>query len=212
MPRRNILIVHGYGSPVFYSKWSVLIFGPLPPSVGNQYIFLIDDRFTKWHEVIVLPNQSAPTTTKAPVDQWITRFGCPESLHCEQRLNNQAKIFRSLFKLLQLDKTLTTVFHLQSKTVFERTNRTLQNILAKSTDENQRTLSKRLPYVKFACRTSLHESTGYMPYFVLFGHEATPPIHPQFLCQVTLPGETMKSTSLRHGSASTQPTISLIST
>ena len=32
-----------------------------------------------------------------------------------------------------------------------------------------------------AYRTSVHESTGYAPYFLLFGHEATLPIDLQFL-------------------------------
>ena len=38
--------------------------GLLPPFAGNQYILLIGDHLTKWHEAIALTDQSAPTTTK----------------------------------------------------------------------------------------------------------------------------------------------------
>ena len=114
------------------------------------------------------------------MDHWITRFGCPESLHSDQGRNFEVKLFTSLTKLLQLDKTRTTAFHPQSNAVIERTNRTLLNMLAKTTDKNQRNWSELLPYVMLAYRTSVHESTGYTPYFLFFGLGATLPIDLQF--------------------------------
>ena len=163
-----------------FSTVGIDFLGPLPHSVGNQYTLLIGDHFTKWHEAVALPDQSAPTTAKALVDHWITRFGCPESLHSDQGRNFEAKLFTSLTKLLQLDKTRTSAFDPQSNAVIERTNRTLLNMLAKTTDKNQRNWSELLPYVMLAYRTFVHESTGYTPYFLLFGHEATLPIDLQF--------------------------------
>ena len=92
----------------------------------------------------------------------------------------EAELFTSLTKLLQLDKTRTIAFHPQSNEVIERTNRTQLNMLAKTTDKNQRNWSELLPYVMLAYRISVHESTGYTPYFLLFSHEATLPINLQF--------------------------------
>ena len=37
-----------------------------------------------------------------------------------------------------------------------------------------------LPYVMFPYRISAHESTGYTPHFLLFGHEVTLPVDAQF--------------------------------
>ena len=54
-------------------------------------------------------------------------------------------------------------------------------MLAKTTDKNQRNWSELLSYVMLAYRTSVHESTSYTPYSLLFGHEATLPIDLQFL-------------------------------
>ena len=114
------------------------------------------------------------------MDHWITRFGCPESLHSDQGCNCQAKLFTSLTKLLQLDKTRTSAFQPKSSAVNERTNRTLLNMLAETTVKNQRNWSELLPFVMLAYLTSVLESTGYTPYFLLFGHETTLPIDHQF--------------------------------
>ena len=163
-----------------FSTVSIDFLGALSPSAGKAYILPIGDHFTKWHEAIALPDQSALTTAKALMDIWITCFGCPESLHSDQGRNFEAKLFTSLSKLLQLDKTRTTAFHPQSNAVIDRTNRTLLNMLAETTDKNQRNWSELLPNVMPANRTSVHESTGYTPYFLLFDHEATLPLDFQF--------------------------------
>ena len=58
--------------------------GPLPMSNGNKHILVIGDHFTNWYEVIPLPNRTGATFANALVDHWISRFGCPHSLHSDQ--------------------------------------------------------------------------------------------------------------------------------
>ena len=164
-----------------FSTVGIDFWGPFPPSAGNQFILLIGDHFTKWHEATALPDRSALTTAEALMDHWIIRSGCPESPQSDQGRNFEAKIFTNLTKLLQLGETRTTAFHPHSNAVIERTNRTLLNIVAKTTEKNQRNWSELLPYIMLPYRTSVHESIGYTPYFLLFGHEATLPIDLQFL-------------------------------
>ena len=61
--------------------------GPLPLSNGNRFILVIGDHFTKWYEAIPLPDQQASTTADARLEQWICRFGCPNSIHRDQGRN-----------------------------------------------------------------------------------------------------------------------------
>ena len=145
--------------------------GPLPMSNGNNHILVIGDHFTKWYEAIPLPDQTAITTANALVDHWISRFGCPHSLHSDQGRNFESKLFEQLMQLLEMDKTRTTPFHPQSNAVIERMNKTLQNMLAKCVNEEQSNWSQQLPYVMMAYRSSVHESTGYTPQFLVFGQE-----------------------------------------
>ena len=150
--------------------------GPLPLSNGNKHILVIGDHFTKWYEAIPLPNQTAITTANALVDHWISRFGCPHSLHSDQGRNFESKLFEQLMQLLEMDKTRTTPFHPQSNAVIERMNKTLQNMLAKCINEEQSNWSQQLPYVMMAYRSSVHESTGYTPQFLVFGQELSLPL------------------------------------
>ena len=105
--------------------------GPLLLSNGNKHILVIGDHFTKWNEVIPLPDQMAVTTANALVDHWISRFGCPHSLYSDQGRNIESKLFEQLMQLLEMDKTRTLPFHPQSNVVIERMNKTLQNSLSK---------------------------------------------------------------------------------
>ena len=70
--------------------------GPLPLSNGKKHILVIGDHFTKWFEAIPLPDQTAITTANALVDHWISRFGCPHSLHSDQGRNFESKLFEHL--------------------------------------------------------------------------------------------------------------------
>ena len=70
---------------------------------------------------------------------------------------------------MQVDKTRTTAFRPQSNADVERMNRTLQSMLAKCINDEQSNWSQQLPYVMMAYRTSVHESTGYTPHFLIYG-------------------------------------------
>ena len=69
--------------------------GALPLSNGNKHILVIGDHFTKWYEAIPLPDQTAVTAANALVEYWISRFGCPNSLHSDQGRNFESKLFLS---------------------------------------------------------------------------------------------------------------------
>ena len=67
-----------------------------------------------------------------------------------------------------MDETRTALYHLQSNAVMEQTNKTLQIMFAKCVNEEQSNWSQQLPYVLMAYRSSVLESTGYTPLFLVF--------------------------------------------
>ena len=70
-----------------------------------------------------------------------------------------------------MDKMRTTPFQPQSNVAIERTNKILQKILAKCVYGEHSNRSPYLLYVKLAYRSSVHESTGYTPRFLVFEQE-----------------------------------------
>jgi hypothetical protein len=60
------------GQPV--ELWAMDVLGPLPmTALGNQYILVMSDHFTKWVEAVPMPNQRAETVAKAFVNEVVTR-------------------------------------------------------------------------------------------------------------------------------------------
>ena len=150
--------------------------GPLPTSNGCRYILLIGDHLTNWFVAIPLPDQTAATTSDALLERWSCCFGCPYSIHTDRRTNFQSLLFGNLLKKVETDKTRTTAFQPQSNSFIERMNRTLLNMLAKCIDEDQTNWSVKLPYVLMAYRSSVQESTGLTPHYLVFGHEVSLPL------------------------------------
>ena len=180
---RHLSLVEWQASYLFHHI-GIDFMGSLPLSNGNKHILVIGDQFTKWYEATPLPDQTAVTTANALVDHWISGFECPYTLHSDQGRNFESKLFEQLMKLLEMDKTRTTLFHPQSNAVIERMNKTLQNMLAKSINEEKSNWLQQSPYVTIAYRSSVHESTGYTPQFLVFGQELSLPLdcmypHPQ---------------------------------
>ena len=65
--------------------------------------------------------------------------------------------------------------------MIERMNRTSLNMLAQTIDDFQSNWTQQLPYVMMAFRTSVHESKGYTPQFLVFRKEINLPIDIQNL-------------------------------
>jgi hypothetical protein len=78
--------------------------------------------------------------------------------------------------LLGIRKTRTTAYHPQGDGLVERFNRTLLSMLATSTQQHPTLWDAYLPKLCFAYNTSEHPTTGYMPFFLMFGREACLPV------------------------------------
>ena len=160
-----------------FQKISWDIMGPLPvSSKGHKYILVITDMFSKWVEAFPLRVTDSETLAKVLVDEIVCRYGVPQCLHSDQGTNFNSEVITSLCKQLGIERTRTTAYHPQANGQVERFNRTLESMLSKVVNENQKDWDAHLPKALFAYRTSLHESTGFSPFFVNYGRSATLPI------------------------------------
>ena len=75
-----------------------------------------------------------------------------------------------------INQTRTTAYHPQGNGQVERFNRTLEAMLAKIVQQNQRDWDQHLPKVMFAYRTAIQEATGYTPFHVTFGRSLVLPL------------------------------------
>ena len=153
------------------------IVGPFPESLaGNTFILVVADYFTRWTEAYPLPNQEATTVAKKLVDQFFFRFSPPEQLHSDQGRNFESEVITEVCKLLGVVKSRTTPYHPQSDGLIERFNRTLLDMLAKAVRERPFDWEEHLPRLCLAYNSSVHPTTGYAPFYLMFGRQVRMPV------------------------------------
>ena len=109
-------------------------------------------------------------------------------IHSDQGREFENKIMQELCLLGGSHKTRTTPYHPESDGMVERFNRTLLMMLAMFAGKNRDDWDDLLPAVMMAYRSSVHESTGFSPYRLMFGEECTLPM------DIGLPTEQLETT------------------
>lgn len=164
-----------------FERIALDIMGPLPETdTGNKYIMVVGDYFTKWSEAYAIPNQEAKTVADKLVKEFICRYGAPEKIHSDQGRNFESQLFQEMCKLFAMEKTRTTPYHPESDGMVERMNRTVQDMLAKYVADHQRDWDMHLPLVMMAYRSSVHGSSQYTPYYLMFGQDVRLPVDVMF--------------------------------
>ena len=149
------------------------ITGPFPESEsGNSYVLVVADHFTRWMEAFAIPDQEAQTVAKKLVDEVFCRFSLPEQLHSDQGQQFESDLIKEICNILKIEKSRTTPYHPQCDGLVERFNRTLKHMLATTLRDHPFDWEDRLRKVCMACNTSEQSSTGYTPFYLMFGREA----------------------------------------
>ena len=173
-PRQGELQDMQVGAPM--ERAGIDLTGPWPRSDNKIYILTFIDHFTKWADAIPLPNKEAHTVAKALVNRIFTQVGCVSQLLSDQGKEFDNSLMNSLCHLLQTDKIRTTPYKASTNACVERLHRSMNSLIAKCIDENQRNWTEVLPHVMAAYRSSVHESTGYSPNFLFYAREIRAPI------------------------------------
>ena len=143
---------------------------------GNRYVLVMVDCFTRWREACPLPDKTALSVADAFFQHIVCHFGMPMVIHSNQVQEFENKVMQELCLLCGSHKTRTTPYHPESDGLVERFNRTLLMMLAMFAGENRDDLDDLLLAVMMAYRSSVHESTGFSPYRLMFGEKCTLPM------------------------------------
>ena len=123
-----------------------------------------------------MPDKTALAVADAFFQHSVCRFGMPSVIHSDQGREFENKVIQELCLLCGAHKTRTTPYHPESDGLVEHFNRTLLMMLAMLAGENREDWDDLLPAVMMAYRSSVHESTGFSPYRLMFGEECTLPM------------------------------------
>ena len=122
---------------------------------GNRYILVMVDCFSRWTEACPLPDKTALAVADAFFQHIVCRFGMPMVIHSNQGREFENKVMQELCLLCGSHKTRKRL-------------RTIRRVMVWWND--------LLPAVMMAYSSSVHESTGFSPYRLIFGEECTLPM------------------------------------
>jgi len=127
------------------------------------------DHFTKWVEIFRMKNQEATTIAKILVEKVFSTHGCPLQILTDRGPNFESALLKELCQLMSIDKARTSAYKPSTNGNIERFHGTMHSMLAKLVNDNRRDWDTHLPAIAFAYRTSIQETNGFSPFFLMFG-------------------------------------------
>lgn len=138
---------------------------------GYENVLVITDHFTRYAQAFPTLNQTAKTTARVLFEKFIVHYGFPERLHSDQGRNFESQIIQQLCNLAGVEKSRTTPYHPSGNGMCERFNRTLLHMLGTLPEKDKKNWKDAIAPVVHAYNATRHESTGFSPFYLMFGRE-----------------------------------------
>ena len=151
-----------------------------PDRSNKKSILVVTDHYTRYAQAFPTKDQTARTVAKVLWENFFVHCGLPKRLHSDQGRDFESKVVKELTGLLGIKKSRTTPYHPQGDPQPERFNRTLLNMLGTLEVEKKQSWSRDISALVHAYNCTKHDSTGFSPYFLMFGREARLPVDLRF--------------------------------
>ena len=150
------------------------LFGPLKTTdSGKKYILCMTDAFTKYVELVPLPNKETQTVVSAIFFRWICRYGVPLEIISDQGKEFVSNFAKELYNKLGLTHNTTSPHHPQCNAQAEVANKTIAKYLSDFVNDTTLDWELYIYPLMFAYNTSFHRTIKNSPFFLTFG------VHPK---------------------------------
>ena len=155
-----------------FDRIAVDTIGPLPDSKeGHKYILVIIDSFSRWIELLPIPDTTAITAADALL-QFVGRYGVPCAMLTDNGTQFVNQTVEQLSALLNVDHIKTHAYSHEENGIVERANKeVMRHLRAIMFDKKVMTeWSKYLPFVQRIMNSSVHSATQISPMTLIYGH------------------------------------------
>ena len=162
-----------------FATWGLDMVGPFKRSQDQKtHLLGAVDKFTKWIEAEPISKCDAATAVKF-IKKVIFRFGFPHNIITDNGTNLSKGEMEEFCQREHIRLDVSSVAHPQSNGQDERGNQEiLRGIKPRLMTPLQRTPRcwvEELPSVLWSINTTPNRSTGYTPFFMVYGAEAVLP-------------------------------------
>ncbi|CAF0983293.1 unnamed protein product [Didymodactylos carnosus] len=126
---------------------------------GNKYIISLTDVLTD--------------------DEVILKYGTPRCIIPDNGTHFTANIIEELFKQIGVTHLYSTPYHPMTNGQIERYNATMDAKIAALCNEKRTDWDEQLPFVSFNYNTSIHTTTGQIPFEMMYGRSPVLPFDHQ---------------------------------
>ena len=146
-----------------------------PSRSGYTYAMTIIDHYTKFVVAVPVKDLTARTTADAFWKHFLLPYGCPERILTDQGSAFESQLFKELCTLHNCQKIRTTAYHPQGNGLCEKMNQTLIEMLRAVPPATRSDWPTLLPQLMYTYNNTIHCSTGYTPYYLMFGRQGKLP-------------------------------------
>lgn len=152
-----------------WQKIYIDFLGPYPRSKsGNTMIIIILDHFTKFVYLKAIKHATSVSLIDCLRKDIFTVFGVPEVVHSDNGRQFESNAFAEFLNKYGVRHVFTPKYSPQSN-ASERVNRTILAAIRSYVRDRHQDWDCQLDHIAGALRNVTHESTGFSPYFLVFG-------------------------------------------
>ncbi|KAJ8332253.1 hypothetical protein SKAU_G00427360 [Synaphobranchus kaupii] len=139
-------------------------------------VLVITDHFTKLAHAFPCQDQTAKKVARKLWDNFFCVYGFPQRLHSDQGANFQSELMAELLELAGVGKSRTSPYHPMGNGGTERFNRTLGSMLRSLPLRSKHKWPQMIQTMTFAYNCTQHETTGFAPFYLMFGRVPRLPV------------------------------------
>jgi hypothetical protein len=150
---------------------------------GNKWLLTAVDYSTNWPIARAVPEATAEAVADFIYEEIVMRFGCPSEILTDRGANFMSHVVKLYMNRIKTNHKFTSAFHPRTNGKCERLNGILKAMLRKYVNGAIHIWDQFVDTALFAARIRHHRSTGFSPFFLVYGREPKIPgdyIRPYF--------------------------------
>ena len=148
-------------------------------------VLVVTDHFTQYAQCYVMKSQTALTVATELVNKYFTTYGWPDKILTDRGTSFENELFHNICELAKIKKLRTGSYRPQTNGQCERFNQTLLNMLGTLPNDAKKKWQDWVPTLTHAYNCTTSKTTGFSPYFLIYGREPRLPIDIEYGVSLT---------------------------